>query len=120
MAYNVSLGEQLVVGEQHDGPGDVELLGKIAGGWKLIVDAQSSRKNRLTQAAIDLPEERLACSRKWYGKLHAKWLFESTTERAMLDLPESNPGTASFVDHESGEGNEFALEYCGAVFVVQA
>jgi hypothetical protein len=65
----------VLVRQQNYGPGDPELLGQIARRWQALARANRSAQNRLANASINLPEQRLWAVQKWYHKLHKKWLF---------------------------------------------
>src|ERR1700722_15988753 len=74
-ALSETFCDQLLIGEQHHGPRNAELLGEVACRWKPNAGRERARKDGLTHALVNLPEEWLSVFRKWYYYFHIKWLY---------------------------------------------
>jgi hypothetical protein len=60
-------------------PGNVKLFGQLSRGRKTLTAAHTALQDRPSEAAVDLPRQRLTISRKWYYEWHGKWTFKNTT-----------------------------------------
>jgi len=59
---------------------------EVARGGQAVAAAECAGNDRLAQAAIHLPEQRLAGFYKWYHGQLNKWLYRSTTISGMLKM----------------------------------
>src|SRR5207248_1038072 len=81
----ISFREQLIVCEKHNRSGNCQLLRQVPRRRELLPCGQIPRKYGLPQPQVHLPEQRSLASHKWYRELHRKWIFQTTTNRAMLE-----------------------------------
>jgi hypothetical protein len=69
----------MVISQKYDCPRNAELLGQVACRGEPVTGREGAGQNSLPKAKVNLAEERLALSQKWYCQLHKKWIYENTT-----------------------------------------